>query len=94
MPSDQHNPASTGNLPVQLRRLSKLLASTVERLETVESLQAVTVDEQANLSEQLEKLATRLGLAVNQRCTCMTRVQPLADDPFRNGTEYEEYRPS
>ncbi|MYW94947.1 hypothetical protein G3I59_31200 [Amycolatopsis rubida] len=83
----------TGDMPVKLRRLSKLLETTVERLEEVESLQAVTVGEQDEISERLAALAERLRIAMERRCACMTR-ETLAEDPFRNSTEHEEYRPS
>ncbi|RSM62975.1 hypothetical protein DMH03_13090 [Amycolatopsis sp. WAC 01376] len=78
---------------MQLRRLSKLLESTVKRLEEVESLQAVTVGEQDELGERLTALADRLRIAMERRCVCQN-VETLAVDPFRNSTEHEEYRGS
>jgi hypothetical protein len=81
------------DVAVKLHRLSKLLSSTLERMEAIESLQAVTVGEQADVSEQLGKLADRLRLIVSQQCTCTTR-EVLGGNVFRNGTEHEEYRPS
>lgn len=60
-------PSYPGDLAVQIRRLSKLLASTVERLEAVESLQAVTVDEQTRVLEELERQTDRLRQVVERR---------------------------
>lgn len=60
-------PSYPGDLAVQLRRLSKLLVSTVERLEAVESLQAVTVDEQTRVLEELERQTERLRQVVERR---------------------------
>jgi|GEM_PF-6469223 len=60
-------PPHPGDLAVQVRRLSKLLASTVERLEAVESLQAVTVDEQSRVLEELERQTERLRQVVERR---------------------------
>ncbi|MFD8492285.1 hypothetical protein [Amycolatopsis sp. NPDC059657] len=81
------------DLAVKLRRLSKLLNSTIQRMEEVESLQAVTVGEQDELGERLSALAERLRIAMERRCACM-RQETLSEDPFRNSTEHEEYRGS
>ncbi|WP_326946674.1 hypothetical protein OG439_46335 [Amycolatopsis sp. NBC_01307] len=67
-----------GDLAVQVRRLSKLLASTVERLEAVESLQAVTVDEQARVVEELERQTERLRQVVERRMPPTSRSLPLS----------------
>jgi hypothetical protein len=80
------------DMPVKLRRLSKLLTETLTRLETVESMQAVTVGEQAELSEQLAALAERLRVVIARRCTCMNVPMTGSEDVFSNSTAPEEYR--
>lgn len=83
----------TSDLPVKLRRLSRLLIETLTRLETVECLQAVTVDEQDYVSGQLADLAERVRVVVARRCTCMTSPTTGSEDAFSNSTASEEYRP-
>ena len=80
------------DMPVKLRRLSKLLTETLTRLETVECLQAVTVGEQTELSERLAALAERLRVTVSRRGTCMAVVTTGSEDAFSNSTAHEEYR--
>ncbi|MEV6446359.1 hypothetical protein [Amycolatopsis sp. NPDC051716] len=82
----------TSDMPVKLRRLSKLLTETLTRLETVESMQAVTVGEQTELGERLAALAERLRMVVVRRCTCMTSPTTGSEDAFSNSTAHEEYR--
>ncbi|MEC3980404.1 hypothetical protein [Amycolatopsis sp. H20-H5] len=82
-PEPKH--AYPGDLVVQIRRLTKLLESTVERLEAVESLQAVTVGEQQLVVEELERQTERLRLVVEQRHASVTRETLAVDDTLDSG---------
>jgi hypothetical protein len=93
MDKESHKEVDTSALPVKLRRLSKLLSETLTRLETVEGLQAVTVDEQEYVSSRLADLAERVRMIVARRCTCMTSPTKGSEDVFSNSTASEEYRP-
>lgn len=84
-------PPYVGILTGQLQRVSKLLASVIERLEAVENLQAVTAYEQADVVETLARLSECVRLLLDaQRMQARTAV--MADDVFANSTAHEEYR--
>lgn len=82
------NPPPTGDLAVQLRRLSKLLASTVERLEKAEETTALTLFIQDELCQHVERLLDYVAEHRKQ-----VRATVMAADVFANPTAHEEYQP-
>lgn len=86
--TDTPNPTAA-ELAAQVQLLSKLLISTITRLEAAEEAAALTVFIQDELCQHVERL---LDDAAEQRQ--QTRAAVMAADVFSNSTAHEEYRPS
>jgi thioredoxin-like negative regulator of GroEL len=76
-------------LAMQVQRLSKLLTSTVARLEETERMASLTLFIQDELCGDVARL---FNYAAEQRQ--QTRAAVMAADVFANSTAHEEYRSS
>lgn len=80
---------TAAELAAQVEHLSKLLTSTVARLEETERMASLTLFIQDELFGDVERL---FNYAAEQRQ--QTRAAVMASDVFANSTAHEEYRPS
>lgn len=81
--------SATEELAAQVARLSKLLASTVTKLEETERMASLTLFIQDDMWGHVERLLDNLDEQRKQ-----TRAAVMASDVFSNSTAHEEYQPS